>query len=255
MASNQSTSLNSTLLGGYNFGFDQNSAQLTGSHFKDPILVSAIAVNGICVASFAALVIVSWWMKGKRSKGRKVFVVLYGLTVAMFLFVVLILYLFKFLSCGRFWLTFYSAYGRTMAEEMVHEYGLDSIAAYLALPIIKQVLANGTDTTLIFVVYGVINNRLRYVKSGKMGYEPLQLLHLVIFLLMLLFGIADAGLYSYAQVYISNDIDSTKAANISNWYRNVHLSYVTVYCTVIAEVFACSVFIFSQSKPKQTPVS
>lgn len=86
MANNYST----TLLGGYNFGFNENSTQLTGKHFKDPILVSAIAVNGICVLSFAILAIISWWMKGSRTKGRKVFGVLYGLLVTMFLLVFLL---------------------------------------------------------------------------------------------------------------------------------------------------------------------
>jgi len=84
---NQSDSNGSTiLLGGYNFGFDQNSTDLTGSHFKDPILVSAIAVNGLCVVAFLALAIVTCCMKlSWRAKGRKVFAVLYGLVVAMFL--------------------------------------------------------------------------------------------------------------------------------------------------------------------------
>lgn len=83
--SNSSTS-NPILLGGYNFGFDQNSTELTGSHFRDPVLVSAIAVNGFCVISFLALAIVSCCMKlSRKAKGRKVFAVLYGLLVAMFL--------------------------------------------------------------------------------------------------------------------------------------------------------------------------
>jgi hypothetical protein len=85
MATKKSSSSNATLLGGYNFGFHENNTQLTGHHFKDPVLLSAIVVNGVCVASFVALVIVTWWMKGKREKGRRVFSVLYGLLVAMFL--------------------------------------------------------------------------------------------------------------------------------------------------------------------------
>jgi hypothetical protein len=91
MDKNQSSNSSATLLGRYNFGFYENSTQLTGSHFKDPVLVSAIVVNGICVFSFAALAIVSWWMKGKRARGRKVFAVFYGLLVALFLLVFLTL--------------------------------------------------------------------------------------------------------------------------------------------------------------------
>ncbi len=95
MYDNQSGNSSATLLGGYNFGFDENSTQLTGSHFKDPVLVSAIAVNGICVVSFAVLAIVCWWMKGKRTRGRRVFAVLYGLVAALFLFVILLIDPFK----------------------------------------------------------------------------------------------------------------------------------------------------------------
>lgn len=87
----ENSNSNATLLGGYNFGFYENSTQLTGSHFKDPVLVSAIVVNGFCVFSFAALVVTTWWMKGKRARGRTLFRVLYGLLVAMFLSVILII--------------------------------------------------------------------------------------------------------------------------------------------------------------------
>jgi hypothetical protein len=143
-----------------------------------------------------------------------------------------------------------------MADEIVHEFGLDIISAYLALPIVKQVLANGTDATLIYVVYSVIKNRFCYIRREKDGYKPVQNIHRGIFILMLLFAVADAGLYSYAQVYTtSNDAEETKAINISNWYRNIHLSYIAVYCAVILEMFACAVFISKQSPPTQTSVS
>ncbi|CZR57851.1 uncharacterized protein PAC_07740 [Phialocephala subalpina] len=232
-SNNTSSNSNATLLGGYNFGFYENSTQLTGNHFKDPVLVSAIVVNGICVFSFAALAIVSCWMKSKRTQGRKVFAVLYGLVVAMFL-----------------------AYARTMADEIVHELGLDMITAYLALPIVKQVLANGTDATLIYVVYCVIKNRFRCIRPKKDRYVQAQHIHMGIFVLMLLFAVADAGLYSYTQVYtVSNDAEDSKAINISNWYRNIHLSYITIYCAVILEMFTCAVFIFQQSSPNQIRIS
>jgi hypothetical protein len=143
-----------------------------------------------------------------------------------------------------------------MADEIVHEYGLNFLSAYLALPIIKQVLANGTDTTLIYVVYSVIKNRFRFIRSEKNGYEGLQYTHLGIWTLILLFGIADAGLFSYAQVYtLSDGVEETKAINISAWYRNIHLSYTTVYSVVALEMFACAVFISQRSRPTQTRVS
>lgn len=140
-----------------------------------------------------------------------------------------------------------------MADEIIHEYGFNMMAAYLALPILKQVLANGTDTTLIYVAYSVIKNRFLYLRPQKGGYEPVQWLHLGIWVVILLFGIADAGLFSYAQVYMHND--NAKALNLSNWYKNIHLSYVTVYCAVVLEMFGCAIFIFKELQPRLTGVS
>jgi hypothetical protein len=143
-----------------------------------------------------------------------------------------------------------------MADEIVHEFGLDMITAYLALPIVKQVLANGTDATLIYIVYSVIKNQFRQIRKG--GYIELQHIHMGIFVLMLLFALGDAGLYSYAQVYtISDYAEESNAITISNWYRNIHLSYIIAYCAVILEMFACAVFIFQRSSllPKQIRVS
>jgi hypothetical protein len=59
--------------------------QPVGSHFKDPILVAAIVVNGFCAISFAMLGIAMWSMDGKTEKGRKVFAVLSGIIGTMFL--------------------------------------------------------------------------------------------------------------------------------------------------------------------------
>ena len=58
-----------------------------------------------------------------------------------------------------------------MADEIVHKYGLNMLSACLALPIVKHVLANGTDTTFIRVVYSVIGNRFCQIKQEKSGYE------------------------------------------------------------------------------------
>jgi len=123
---------------------------------------------------------------------------------------------------------------------------------YLALPISKQVLANGTDTTLLYVIYSLIRNRFDYIQAEHDSYKPLQEIHNGVFIVMVIFAIADASLYSYAQVYtVSHD----NAINISNWYRDIHLSYVTVYCAVTLEILACAVVIFKQSGKKQSRVS
>jgi hypothetical protein len=78
---------NATLFSGYNFDFLNNSTRLVGSHFKDPLLVSAILVNGICALSFAILLFVAWIMKGKAQMGLLMFSVLYGMLGTMFVYV------------------------------------------------------------------------------------------------------------------------------------------------------------------------
>ncbi len=74
---------------------------------------------------------------------------------------------------------FARAYGPTMADEIIHEYALDMTDAYLALPI-KQVLAKGTDTTLIYVVYSATKSLfIRYsVQQGM--HKLIKNIHMVI---------------------------------------------------------------------------
>jgi hypothetical protein len=78
---------NSSLFGGNSSSFFGNDGQPIGSHFKDPILVAAIVVNGICAISFGALVVATWQIKGKKEKGRRLFGVLSGIITGMFLLV------------------------------------------------------------------------------------------------------------------------------------------------------------------------
>jgi hypothetical protein len=142
-----------------------------------------------------------------------------------------------------------------MADEIIHEYRLNMTGSYLVLPILKQVLSNGTDTTLIYVVYSVIKNRFIYCNAEQGGYKATQNIHQGIWILILLVGIADTVLYSYAQVYISNHIHNAKAVSISNWYSSIHLPYVTAYCAISVEMFASAGFIWRDSRPVQTRVS
>jgi len=79
-------SSNSSFLNDFN-STSSNATQLAGSDFKDPVLVSAIVVNGICVISFAILTIAAHWIKDKKVRGRYAFGVLAGLLGAMFLLV------------------------------------------------------------------------------------------------------------------------------------------------------------------------
>jgi ammonia channel protein AmtB len=78
---------NSSLFGGNSSSFFGNDGQPIGSHFKDPILVAAIAVNGTCAISFGALGIATWQIKRKREKGRRLFGVVSGIIAGMFLLV------------------------------------------------------------------------------------------------------------------------------------------------------------------------
>ena len=86
MASN-----NTTLAGEISSNFFGNGTQPVGSDFKDPVLLAAITVNGICAISFALLVVATWCIKRKKERGRRVFGVLSGIIVTMFLLVPLII--------------------------------------------------------------------------------------------------------------------------------------------------------------------
>jgi hypothetical protein len=152
-----------------------------------------------------------------------------------------------------------SAYGRTLADEIIHEFGLSSVVGpYLALPILKQALANATDTILIFVLYSIIRNRYKHLRPGTQDHAQAPRIHMGTWLVIFLLGIADEGLFFYAQTYVeSDDIDPAKALNMVNWYKNIHLSYVIIYCTIVLEIFARSVRIWHEArqKQKQSPVS
>jgi hypothetical protein len=80
-------SSNDSFLDGFNATSFFNSSQPIGKDFKDPVLVSAIAVNGVCAVSFAIMAIAARCIKDKKMPRRFMFSVLVGLLGAMFLFV------------------------------------------------------------------------------------------------------------------------------------------------------------------------
>jgi hypothetical protein len=251
------SSSNSTLLSGYNFDLLGNSTQLTGSHFKDPVLVAAIVVNGICALFFALLCVATWMMKDKAKKGRRVFAVIYGLLGTMFVFVSPFINLFKDLedsSMKNWHLHLPRAFLRTTGDGIAHEYEPTVPRAYLALPVIKQLLANGTDTTLLFVIYRVIKNRFRAIKRDKDAYNSTQRIHVGLAVLVFLLGLADSILYVYSQIYTAtHDAGNAGATNIFNWYKDVNLSYTSAYCVVSLEMFACAIWIFNKSRQTSKP--
>lgn len=149
----------------------------------------------------------------------------------------------------------FRAYARTLADEIIHELGLSSVLGpYLALAILKQVFANATDTTLIFVLYSVLKNRLKHLGTPDKSYSRMQLSYMATWLLIFLFGLADEGLFFYAQSYVGlSDIDPAKVVYWVNWYKNIHLSYVSVYCAIVLEIFYRSVALYHEAKRKRNP--
>ena len=96
---------------------------------------------------------------------------------------------------------------------------------------------------------------LRIVRAAH-SYVSVSFSHFGTLIGMLLFGIADAALFSYIQVYLlTDDTDNAKAVKYSNWYRYIHLSYITIYCAVVLEMSACAIFIFEKSRPLTSHVS
>jgi hypothetical protein len=123
--------------------------------------------------------------------------------------------------------------------------------AYIALQVIKQLLANGTDCILLFVVYRVISNRFCYIKKNQVAYKSTRQTHVGLAVLVFLIGLVDSVVYVYAQIFIAtHDTDDAGAINISNWYRDIHLSFTSLYCAVSLEMFACAVWIISQSQSR-----
>lgn len=88
-------SINDTFASANISSFFGNGTQPVGSDFKDPVLVAAIVVNGICAVSFASLAIATQWIKRKKERGRRVFGVISGILVTMLLLVPLIIDLVK----------------------------------------------------------------------------------------------------------------------------------------------------------------
>lgn len=142
-----------------------------------------------------------------------------------------------------------SAFLRTTADGIVHEYEPQVPNSYIALEIVKGLLANGTDCILLFVVYSTITNRFCYIKKDKRAHMLTQQIHVGIAVLVFLVGLADSIVFVYAQIYISTHAaDDAGAINIFNVYSKIHLCFTGVYCAASLEMFACAVWIFSQSQ-------
>jgi len=117
------------------------------------------------------------------------------------------------------------------------------------LRLVKNTIDNGTDTTLIFVVYNVIMNRLYRVRRDNDGNTLLRYIHFGIAAITALLGLADAAVGDYAQSITTADgDDSDNSVKLADLYGKIHLTYTAVYCVVTFEMLACAVFVFKQSK-------
>jgi hypothetical protein len=119
----------------------------------------------------------------------------------------------------------------------------------IVLLLVKNTIDNGTDITLIFVIYNVITNRIRNVRREHDGKTSLRYMHFGIAAITALLGLADAAVGDYAQIITTSDgADSDNSVNLSSLYGKIHLTYTAIYCVVALEMLACAVFIFKQSK-------
>jgi hypothetical protein len=71
--------------------------------------------------------------------------------------------------------------------------------------------------------------------------------------LIVVLGVADAFLAAYGQIFAeSNSTEMVYGLDATNWYRNLHMTYTTVYCAAALEMFACAVFIFNRPRRAKT---
>jgi hypothetical protein len=99
----------------------------------------------------------------------------------------------------------------------------------------------------------VIKNRLCYIENQANGYSVLHYAHLGIASSIVVLGVVDAFLDAYGQIFAeSNSTEMFYGLDATNWYRNLHMTYTTVYCAAALEMFACAVFIFNKSRPTNT---
>jgi hypothetical protein len=99
----------------------------------------------------------------------------------------------------------------------------------------------------------VIKNQLCYIKNDATAYSGLHYTHLGIAGLLVVLGVVDGFLAGYGQIFAdTNSPETFYGLDASDWYRNLHMAYTTIYCAAALEMFACAVFIFNKSKPANT---
>lgn len=151
-----------------------------------------------------------------------------------------------------------SGYIRTVADGTVHELQIKVPKAYLVVPALKPVIANGTDVTLIGLIYVIIKNRFHYVRPG--GYKFWHQFHTnAIIVLLTLLALADTFLYIDVQAIawgktietsVCKSVDHNKEIKtliaMADWYQRIHLIYTCIFLAVTLEIVACILFVLKR---------
>lgn len=152
-----------------------------------------------------------------------------------------------------------SGYIRSLIDGIIHELQIEVPKAYLIIPALKPVIANGTDVTLVGLLYVIVKNRFRHIRPD--GYILLQKVHRrgVVSLLAVL-GLADTILYINVQgvawgktieSLFCKSVDDTTGMKalvaVADWYQRIHLLYTSIFFLVTIEIVACVIFILKKS--------
>lgn len=146
-----------------------------------------------------------------------------------------------------------------MADGTVHELRIKVPKAYLVVPALKPVIANGTDVTLIGLLYVIIENRFHHIRPG--GYNVWHQVHRRAILVLLgLFALADTVLYIDFQALawgkntqdlacksVSQSKEIKGLISVADWYQRIHLIYTVIFLVVTLEIVACVVFVLKRS--------
>lgn len=148
---------------------------------------------------------------------------------------------------------------RSLVDGIIHELQFDVPKAYLIIPALKPIIANGTDITLIGLIDIITKNRFRKITPG--GYIILDRIHKrVIVSLLALLGLADTVLYIDVQgiawgktieSLFCRSFDNTKGMKalvaLADWYQRIHLLYTSIFFVVTLEIGVCIILILKRS--------
>ena len=141
------------------------------------------------------------------------------------------------------------SFTRSFADGMVHEYTPRVPSAFLILPALKPVINNTADVTLIGVIYRIVKNCCCWLTGDHKGYEIWQLFHHGAIFLLAIFALADTAFYIYVQVllFVTDTVDH-RLVEVAARYKDIHLTYTTLYLAVSIEILTFVAFLFVQTR-------